>query len=55
VRTITVSCSLDRIIGLKVLKIKSTRGCACLARSEEHETIDLGVVSSSPTLGVEMT
>ena len=28
---------------------------ARLAESEEHVTLDLGVVSSRPTLGVEMT
>lgn len=28
---------------------------AWLAQSVEHETLDLGVVSSSPTLGAEMT
>jgi len=30
-------------------------GSAWLAQSEEHATLNLGVVSLSPTLGVEMT
>ena len=29
--------------------------CPCLALSVEHVTLDLGVVSSSPMLGVEIT
>ena len=28
---------------------------ACLVHSEEHVTLDLGVMSSSPTLGVKTT
>ena len=35
-------------------KIKMDRG-AWLAQWEGHETLDLGVVSSSPALGVEIT
>ena len=34
---------------------KSFMGAGGLAGSEEPATLDLGVVSSSPTLGVEMT
>ena len=34
---------------------KSTNRGAWLAQSEEHMTLDLGVVSSSPTLGIEIT
>ena len=36
------------------LKITQTRG-ARLAQSEERATLDLGVVSMSPTLGIEIT
>ena len=35
-------------------KFKSLRG-SWLAQSEEHATLDLGVVSSSPTLGIDVT
>ena len=36
-------------------KKKKRKWGACLAQLEEHVTIDLGVVSSSPTLGAEIT
>ena len=39
----------------KIGKKKTDLGCSQLAWSVERATLDLGVVSSSPTLGVEIT
>ena len=36
-------------------QLKSTKEGIWLAQSEEHVTLDLKVVSSRPTLGVEIT
>ena len=39
----------------KIEEIGKVKEGACLAQSVEHVTLDLGVVSSSPMLGVEIT
>ena len=43
-----------RSLSQKTKNQKTTRG-AWLAQSEEHATLDLEVLGSSPTLGVEIT
>ena len=42
---------LEEAPKIQMVKIKGS----WLAQSEEHETLDLKVMSSSPTLGVEIT
>lgn len=37
------------------LRIQNTHSIAWLAQLEEHMTLDLGVMISTPTLGVEIT
>ena len=53
--------STDQSVGNKIGKVRrlgvkliSERG-AWLAQLVEHVTLDLGVVSSSPTMGVDIT
>ena len=40
---------------IQILKPGKIFGGTCLAQSEEHVTLDLRVLSSSPTLVIEIT
>lgn len=42
-------------VGLKSEFLKPEVRGSCLAQSVEHVILDLGIVSSSPMLGIEVT
>ena len=42
-------------LAIREMQIKTSMRGTWLAQSEEHVTFDMGVLSPSPTLGVEIT